>query len=137
MSDPFQPAATEAGFVEITISAGPYQSRKVTSRRPELKDVEADLLEAIKVAAGAGASLERAVEEATANKPAAAGQYGKPAGASQPSGGDLPFADSTVQPSDPSKCKHGDRTLYQGAGKKGWVCPIEKGTAGRCETIFV
>lgn len=139
-TDPFLDStqSQDGGFVEITIAGGPYQSRKVVSRRPTLAQVEEELALAIKAVAGAGASLDRAVKEAETNQPAAPGQHGRPATANTPNTSDLPFASSTAEEApNPSVCAHGDRTLYQAQGKKGWVCSLPKDNPARCATIFV
>lgn len=127
----------DGSFVELTIKAGKFQPLSVTVRKATLELVEADLPRAIKAVVGAQASLERAAEEAEANKPAAPGQLGKPATANQSTNTDLPFADSakTEEPSV-TTCKHGERTLAEHGGKRGWICPRAKGDPDRCVTVF-
>lgn len=124
------------GYVEVTIKGGPYAAVTLTSRRDTIEEVKTDLANLIKDAAGAQASLDQAVESAQKNKAPAPGQHGKPAAADKATDVDLPFAEAAIS-SDPSKCKHGDRTLFEAQSKKGWVCPVAKGNADRCSTVFV
>jgi hypothetical protein len=140
--DPFATTpnvAPDGSYVEITVKGGAYASHTVTSRRPTLDEVEVELAKAIKVSVEAQASLERAIEvKKSEDKPAAPGNFGKPAGADTPKNTDLPFANTGSSNEAESKaptCVHGPRTLVTYKGQSGWVCSLPKGTEGRCDTV--
>jgi hypothetical protein len=144
MSDPFVEGAAVVPSdykVQVTLQAGPYQADKIVIAGDSVLDVlnqfDDALAKLTETVAKAGASFIRFAEVAEQQRPAAAGQYGKPAGANTASNTELPFANAEIGPSDPTKCEHGDRSLVEGGGKKGWICSVPKGQPGRCETIFV
>lgn len=125
---------TTPGFVQVTIKGGPYNRTEIVVNRPTWDEAAPELARMIQEVPQAQVSLDRSIATAdSAGKAPAPGEHGRPAAANAQSTVELPFAEEV----DPTKCAHGDRTLFEAKGKKGWVCPLAKGTEGRCETIFV
>lgn len=153
MADPFTP--DEESSVSITLKAGKdYSAPWVVLKAPTVADAlrlftdaGEDLSKLLKQAAGAGVAFMNEFD-AKMNPPSS-GSQGKPEEAKRPSqeAGQDPFQSKAADSSDPFKatsqpepmraCEHGKMELVEYKGKKGHVCPLPKGTQGRCSTVFV
>lgn len=149
MADPFTP--DEESSVSITLKAGKgYEAPWITLKAPNVtealrlfKNAGEDLSALLKQASGAGIAFMNEYDKR--NNPDPSGSYGKPEEAKRPSAntgadpfvgtdGEDPFAKS---PEPMLACEHGTRKLVTHNGKTGHVCPLPKGSPGRCETVFV
>jgi hypothetical protein len=144
MSDnPFDPPTAPTTEAAVTMKAGKgYDAPWITLRGASVaevltmfKDAGSDLSSLFREVNGASISFQEDLARRDgAPEPK---KYGKPENADsspQPKMSDEPpFGASAAGKS----CQHGEMTLVEHAGKKGYVCPLPKGTQGRCDTVFV